>query len=135
MKTKHTPEDQWHIVEFAGFFEFTDAPFYTANSLLDLDKCPQAKENADRLLECLKALQGFSSEQIAQIKEWANTESTTLMFDYVSKNRLLEEELQELKHQFEVEYRDSGVYQNEVTKLKAEIEEYKTMESFVFFIT
>jgi len=95
---KHTLEDKWHIVEFAGFFEFTDAPFYTANSLLDLDKCPQAKENADRLLECLKALQGFSSEQIAQIRAWANTPETNLMFDYVAKNRLLEAENERLKN-------------------------------------
>lgn len=53
-------------------------------------------------------LKDLTPEQIEELKVWLKAESTTLMFDYVAKNRLLEAEN---------------------VKLNSKIEEYKTMES------
>ena len=41
---------------------------------------------------CVDALKDLTTEQIEELKVWLKSESTTLMFDYVSKNRLLEAE-------------------------------------------
>jgi len=46
---------------------------------------------------CVDALKDLTTEQIEELKVWLKSESTTLMFDYVSKNRLLEAENAKLK--------------------------------------
>ena len=43
-------------------------------------------------------LKELSTEQIEELKVWLKSESTTLMFDYVAKNRLLETENERLKN-------------------------------------
>ena len=46
---------------------------------------------------CVDALKDLTTEQIEELKVWLKSESTTLMFDYVAKNRLLESENEKLK--------------------------------------
>jgi len=46
---------------------------------------------------CVDALKDLTTEQIEELKVWLKSESTTLMFDYVAKNRLLEAENAKLK--------------------------------------
>ena len=46
---------------------------------------------------CVDALKDLTTEQIEELKVWLKSESTTLMFDYVAKNRLLEAENDKLK--------------------------------------
>ena len=46
---------------------------------------------------CVDALKDLTTEQIEELKVWLKAESTTLMFDYVAKNRLLEAENDKLK--------------------------------------
>lgn len=47
---------------------------------------------------CVDALKDLTTEQIEELKVWLKAESTTLMFDYVAKNRLLETENERLKN-------------------------------------
>ena len=47
---------------------------------------------------CVDALKDLTTEQIEELKVWLKAESTTLMFDYISKNRLLETENERLKN-------------------------------------
>ncbi len=46
----------------------------------------------------LDALKDLTIEQIEELKVWLKTQSTTLMFEYVTKNRLLETENERLKN-------------------------------------
>lgn len=49
------------------------------------------------LEEVENPLKDLTTEQIEELKVWIKSESTTQMFDYVSKNRLLEAEVNKLQ--------------------------------------
>ena len=71
-------------------------------------------------------LKELSTEQIEELKVWLKSESTTLMFDYVAKNRLLEAENLKLKDELDnkdVEVLNYGM--DVVPALKKEIAELK----------
>jgi len=75
---------------------------------------------------CVDALKDLTTEQIEELKVWLKAESTTLMFDYVAKNRLLEAENLKLKDELDnkdVEVLNYGM--DVVPALKKEIAELK----------
>lgn len=74
---------------------------------------------------CVDALKDLTIEQIEELKVWLKTQSTTLMFEYVSKNRLLEAENSKLKET--IVRGDRIMVENalKIAKLKSELKQAK----------
>ena len=74
---------------------------------------------------CVDALKDLTTEQIEELKVWLKSESTTLMFDYVAKNRLLEYENKKLKET--IVRGDRIMVENalKIAKLKSELKQAK----------
>ena len=74
---------------------------------------------------CVDALKDLTTEQIEELKVWLKAESTTLMFDYVAKNRLLEAENLKLKDTIVRCDRIMVENAHEIAKLQAELKQAK----------
>jgi hypothetical protein len=73
---------------------------------------------------CVDALKYLTTEQIEELKVWLKAESTTLMFDYVAKNRLLEDE----NTQYKTAIAEQAVNHSKIIeKLEAENERMKNV--------
>lgn len=103
MEAKHTPEAIFRIGR-----HLKRAVLRVVDST-EVVIFPKGSEDlAKEYCDLKNSLAGLTTEQIEELKVWLKAQSTTLMFDYVAKNRLLEAEN---------------------VKLNSKIEEYKTMES------
>jgi hypothetical protein len=64
--------------------------------------------NAQRIVNCVNALAGLTNEEVNQVGEWIKSQTKTLVFDYVSKNRILHSENERLKAMLEL-YQNFGI--------------------------
>jgi chromosome segregation ATPase len=131
MKAEHSPEP-WKAK--ASYIQDVNERFIVVEPIDTTIE--EDVHNISRIVECVNALADLTTEQIEELKVWLKTQSTTLMFDYVAKNRLLEAENTKLKEEIE-EWNKYSKAANEqiedrnsyITKLQTQLEEYKTMES------
>lgn len=66
-KTKFT-KGPWHPIEFSGFFNIQDKPYYEAKNILNRDDCEQAEANA---LLCAAAPTMY--EALQEVKQYMGT--------------------------------------------------------------
>ena len=94
MTQKHTPEP-WRVGDFDKTNIWADAPLGAmvgANTKTETDEA-----NAERIVKCVNALAGLDDTQIEQLDSWLKKEATTMLFELVSKNRLLTKENERLR--------------------------------------
>jgi hypothetical protein len=92
MTQKYTPEP-WEVKGRTIIFNESQSMLISGENVsLATDKA-----NAERIVKCVNALAGLDEAQIEQLESWLKKESTTMLFELVSKNRLLTEENERLK--------------------------------------
>jgi hypothetical protein len=98
-ETKHTPEPWAHeyshkMADGNDVFEMHRV-FTTAYEKKNIILHCKATDAA-RIVECVNALAGLTSEEVEQVAVWVKEKSSTPMFDLVAKNRIMEAQRNEL---------------------------------------
>jgi hypothetical protein len=87
MTQKHTPEPWWH-----SKLEIGDVPMMnTKIAKVSGYSYEEAEANGKRIVECVNALAGCTSEEIALIAEYVKTRDNNLMFNYALKGKNFKE--------------------------------------------
>ena len=96
-KTQHTPEP-WVDKKFIRIkAEGKEIALGQFRCITKVDLRVLSESNYQRAKECVNALAGLTDEQVKQVGEWVKSQSTTLMFDYVSQNRILHKQIEQLQ--------------------------------------
>ena len=117
---KHTPEP-WVIIHQKSniYIEDAETGFNQVVVFKYGEKDLKDESNAARIVECVNAMAGLTTEQINQVGEWIKQGSTTLVFDYVSKNRQLEVEIENLRN-FIRTYHLTSMWETYIQALKVD---------------
>lgn len=95
---KHTPEENWYALDYIVAYGVSDGISWESNDLFDKTDVPNAKENAERAVACVKFCKGISNEELEDMARHFNRGGRSY-YDLIQDMRSAQIEAQELSQQ------------------------------------